>query len=180
MYYHTHIHGWDGCGFKFRQGLFSKRSRPYGPPILSSMNLGSFRGVQRPGHETDHSSPSSVEVRNEWSYTSTPPVCLKGFDRDLYIHIHTCTGVGKSRLTVVSTRDTVYSCIIIYLLLYYLFVLFVFLFVFLFVLLLLLLFIVIIITCMSFSIRTTVNLLLPTPLNIYKDRGRKSHPKEAR
>jgi hypothetical protein len=32
-----------------------------------------FRGVKRPGLEADHSSPSSAEVKNEWSYTSTPP-----------------------------------------------------------------------------------------------------------
>jgi hypothetical protein len=25
---------------------------------------------------------SSAEVKNEWSYTSTPPVCLHGVDRD--------------------------------------------------------------------------------------------------
>jgi len=36
------------------------------------------------------------------------------------------TGMGKSRFTVVNTRNTeFYSCIFIYLLLYYLFVLFV-------------------------------------------------------
>jgi hypothetical protein len=29
-------------------------------------------GVKRPGRETDHSPPSSAEVKNEWSYTSTP------------------------------------------------------------------------------------------------------------
>jgi hypothetical protein len=28
------------------------------------------------GHEADHSPPFSAEVRNAWSYTSTPPVCL--------------------------------------------------------------------------------------------------------
>jgi hypothetical protein len=28
--------------------------------------------VKRPGCETDHSPPSSDEVKNEWSYTSTP------------------------------------------------------------------------------------------------------------
>jgi hypothetical protein len=30
----------------------------------------------RPGHETEHSPPSTVEVKNEWNYTSTPPVCF--------------------------------------------------------------------------------------------------------
>jgi len=28
-------------------------------------------GVKRPGRETDHSPPSSAEVKNAWSYTST-------------------------------------------------------------------------------------------------------------
>jgi hypothetical protein len=29
-------------------------------------------GVKRLGREADHSPPSSAEVKNEWSYTSTP------------------------------------------------------------------------------------------------------------
>jgi hypothetical protein len=29
-------------------------------------------GIKRPGREADHSSPSSAEVKNVWSYTSTP------------------------------------------------------------------------------------------------------------
>jgi hypothetical protein len=39
---------------------------------------GSFPGVKRPGREADHSPPSSAEVKNEWSYTSTPPIRLHG------------------------------------------------------------------------------------------------------
>jgi hypothetical protein len=31
-----------------------------------------FSGVKRPGREADHSPPSSAEVKNAWSYTSTP------------------------------------------------------------------------------------------------------------
>jgi hypothetical protein len=30
-----------------------------------------FSGVKRPEHEADHCPPSSVEVKNAWSYTST-------------------------------------------------------------------------------------------------------------
>jgi len=30
-------------------------------------------GVKLPGHEVDDSLPSSAEVKNVWSYTSTPP-----------------------------------------------------------------------------------------------------------
>jgi hypothetical protein len=29
--------------------------------------------------------PSSAEVNNEWSYTSTPPICLHVVDRQLYL-----------------------------------------------------------------------------------------------
>ena len=29
-----------------------------------------------------YSSPSSTDVKNEWSYASTPPLCLHGSDRD--------------------------------------------------------------------------------------------------
>jgi hypothetical protein len=35
-------------------------------------------GVKRPGRETDHSSPSNTEVKNVWSYTSTPPISFHG------------------------------------------------------------------------------------------------------
>jgi hypothetical protein len=33
-------------------------------------------GVKRPWHEADHSPPASAEVRNAWSYASTPPHVL--------------------------------------------------------------------------------------------------------
>jgi len=43
-------------------------------------------GLKQLGHEADHSCPSSAEVKNEWSYTSTlpnpipshPTICLRG------------------------------------------------------------------------------------------------------
>jgi hypothetical protein len=35
-------------------------------------------GVKRPGHEADHSPPSSAEVKNAWSYTSTLPIRIHG------------------------------------------------------------------------------------------------------
>jgi hypothetical protein len=31
-------------------------------------------GVKRPEREVDHSPPSSAEVKNEWTYTSAPPI----------------------------------------------------------------------------------------------------------
>ena len=38
-------------------------------------------GVKRLGREAN-SSPSSVEITNEWSYTSIPPMWLQGMQRD--------------------------------------------------------------------------------------------------
>jgi hypothetical protein len=39
------------------------------------------RGIKWLEHGVDHSNPSSTEVMNEWSYASTPPICLHGMDR---------------------------------------------------------------------------------------------------
>jgi hypothetical protein len=44
-----------------------------GHPAFYQMSAGSFPpGVKRPGREADRSPPSSAEVNNAWSYTSTP------------------------------------------------------------------------------------------------------------
>jgi len=34
--------------------------------------------LKRPGSKADHSPPSSVKVKNVWSYTSTHPIRLHG------------------------------------------------------------------------------------------------------
>jgi hypothetical protein len=42
------------------------------------------------GYEIGHWPPSSTEVKNEWSSTSTPPICLHGKDKNnftFYIYI---------------------------------------------------------------------------------------------
>jgi hypothetical protein len=50
---------------------------PTQPPI--QWVLGSLSpGVKRPRHEADHSPSTSAGVKNAWSYTSTPPICLHG------------------------------------------------------------------------------------------------------
>jgi hypothetical protein len=68
-----------GCRVRFLAGagnffLFTTMSRmalrPTKPPIQWVMS--SFPVVKQPGHEADHSPPSSAEVKNAWSYTSNP------------------------------------------------------------------------------------------------------------
>ena len=43
------------------------------------------RGIKRPQHAVDHPPLSRAEVKNEWSYTSTPPACLHK------VHRYKCT-----------------------------------------------------------------------------------------
>jgi len=42
-------------------------------------------GVNRPGRKADHSLPSIAKVKNEWSYTPTPPICHHGVDRGSFV-----------------------------------------------------------------------------------------------
>jgi hypothetical protein len=56
--------------------LFSTAFRlALGPPnLLPNAYWGLFpRGGKRPGREADHSTPASVEVKEMWIYTATPP-----------------------------------------------------------------------------------------------------------
>jgi hypothetical protein len=39
------------------------------------------------GVKVNHSPPSNAEVKNEWSYTSTHPICLHGADREKFAFI---------------------------------------------------------------------------------------------
>jgi hypothetical protein len=65
--------------------------RLWGPPSLLS-NAYRRLGVKRPGREADHSSPSSVDVKNAWRYASTPQYafmawcCVKA-QGQLYIYL---------------------------------------------------------------------------------------------
>jgi hypothetical protein len=72
-------------GFDSRRGLgiflFTTASRkalgPTQPPIQWVPGALSL-GVKQLGREVDHSPPSSAEVKNVWSYTSTLPIRLHG------------------------------------------------------------------------------------------------------
>jgi hypothetical protein len=54
--------------------------RFWGPPnLLPNRYQGALSlEVKLPGREADHSPPSSAQVKNAWSYTSTPPMRLSG------------------------------------------------------------------------------------------------------
>jgi hypothetical protein len=78
--------GWTigNLGFDSRRGLrisvFTTASRPaLGPtqlPILWVPGVLSL-GLKRPVREADHSLPPSAEIKNAWSYTSTPQyICM--------------------------------------------------------------------------------------------------------
>jgi len=61
--------------------LFATASRPALGTIQSPIQLvqGDLTsGVKRLGREADHSPPSGAEVKNEWSYISTPSLRLHG------------------------------------------------------------------------------------------------------
>ena len=68
--------------------VFSKTSKPaLGPTHLPTQWVpGAISpGVKRPGRDVNHLPPSTAEVKNEWSYTSAPPICLHGVDEHNFI-----------------------------------------------------------------------------------------------
>jgi hypothetical protein len=72
-------------GFRFPAGAgnFSLRHHVHTgseaqPASYSMGSRGCFLGVKRPGREADHSTPSSAEVNNAWSYASIPSIRLHG------------------------------------------------------------------------------------------------------
>jgi len=58
--------------FPFTTFLSTPNLGPTKPPIKWIPEALSL-GIKRPVREADHSPPSTVEVKNAWSYTSTPP-----------------------------------------------------------------------------------------------------------
>jgi hypothetical protein len=54
----------------------------WGQPSLIQWVPGSFRGGKAAGAWSDHSPPSSVQIKNLWSCTSTPHIHLRGLYRE--------------------------------------------------------------------------------------------------
>jgi len=76
------------AGFDSWQGqeisLFSKMCRlplvPTQPPMQWVPTIFSLLEAQWLGHKDYHTPPSSVMVKNEWSYTSAPPAHIHAVD----------------------------------------------------------------------------------------------------
>jgi hypothetical protein len=63
--------------------LFSKTTQP-GPGVHSGY-WDYFPELERPDRLADHSPPSNVKDKNDWSYTSISPTRLHGMDRNSFI-----------------------------------------------------------------------------------------------
>ena len=63
-----------------------------GPPTLLIYGYwGSFSSVKRSDREVKHSPLSNADVKDAWSYTTTPPIFLHRVDREtftIYIYIY--------------------------------------------------------------------------------------------
>jgi hypothetical protein len=86
--------------------LFTTGSRtalgPTQPPIQWVRGALSL-GIKRPGCEADHSPPSSAEIKNAWSYTSTPQYvfmawCLVKHKDNFTFLIASCTEHAQEML----------------------------------------------------------------------------------
>jgi hypothetical protein len=84
---HLFATGWTigVLGFDSRQRLgiflFTTVSRTALEPIqlpIQWVPVALSLGVKRLGREADHSTPSSAEIKNVWSYTSISPIRLHG------------------------------------------------------------------------------------------------------
>jgi hypothetical protein len=79
MYFDEYA-GLDDQGFESRQGLgfFPSPTRPDRSGAHQWVPAALSLGVKRPEREADNSLPSSAEVKNAGSYTSTIPISLHG------------------------------------------------------------------------------------------------------
>ena len=74
------------------KNFFSSPNRPERLQVPLSLHFsgyrGSFSGVKWPGRKFNHSPPSSAEVKNECSYTSTVAICSHGVDKENFTFVY--------------------------------------------------------------------------------------------
>jgi hypothetical protein len=72
---------------------------------LFSRYMDYFLRVKRPERQVGHLPPSCAEVKDKWSYTLTPPICLQGVDRDeVTFHLHPLRHVAVRFVTANQTE----------------------------------------------------------------------------
>lgn len=73
--------------------MFSKSPNRFGAPLslLFNSNLSSFPNAERPELEVDYSPTSKTKVKNKWTCTSAPVMCLHVMGRDNF-PFYCCVG----------------------------------------------------------------------------------------
>lgn len=74
----------SGLGYRPRAGdfLISKTVQTASIAHPSFCSMVSLPGVKQLRPAVYHSLPSTADFKNVWSYTSAPPICPHGLDRD--------------------------------------------------------------------------------------------------
>ena len=57
-------------------------------PLIRQVPVLHSPEVKQTGRKADHSTPSTSEVKNEWTYTSIPPTCLHGVDKERKVYVY--------------------------------------------------------------------------------------------
>jgi len=70
----------EGIYFFFHQNINIGVWTSNSPPLSG----GAVSVLWRPVHESNNSHPFCAAVKNSWSYTSTPPLCLLVVARDIF------------------------------------------------------------------------------------------------
>ena len=65
-----------------------------------------FLDVKRPEHKAHHSHLSNAEAMKEWSYTATPPICLRSCDRHKVTSVMNCCSVELQLLQLCQIPTT--------------------------------------------------------------------------
>ena len=80
---------------------------PGAQPASYTLGTWSFLEEKQPERCVDHPPPPSVEVKKEYSYTTTPPLGLRGlFWGELYLYLYLYLFHTKSRPIVPQWRGT--------------------------------------------------------------------------
>jgi len=92
----------SGFELQFGQEIFSSSRLS---SLLYNGYQGSFLWVKLLGHGVDHPPPSSTGVKNEFSCTSVPLLCLHGMFWGHLIHVEAVTDVEDGLLTAIFQQN---------------------------------------------------------------------------